>query len=260
MRPLLSLAVLVVLPACSDPAYDTSTPQRTVEAARKMLEDGRPDLLPTLIHLKPRDIRYDDGVTEASAINDVQRKTGEMLGQLWRVARKLRDRYPDEVKKDLAVAQGAVGRLGGGDRFGPMVRRLLTDPEGLIEDQSSRIEVEDLEDGTAAVSIDGEPAFGGALSMVETSDGWRFTIPVDLARGSGYWPDTRQEWAVIASMMLGIENSLKDFEGELDHDKFPTLRQASERAGRVVGESVVVQSVIYAYMKRKPAAPAAGGA
>lgn len=248
-----TLAMLAMQSGCADPLYDTSTPQKTVDAAKQMVVDGRPDLLPTLIHLKPRDITYDDGVTEASAIGDVQGKAGEMLAQLWRVATKLRDRYPAEVKKDLAIAVGA-GRARD-EQFGRLLRRFLTDPQGLVEEQSARFQVEDLEDGTASVSVDDAPAFGGTLSMIETSDGWRFTIPVDLARTSGYWPDTRHEWAVIASMMLGVENALKEFEDEIDDDKFPTLRQASERAGRVVGESVVVQSVIYAYMKR----PKTGG-
>lgn len=213
-----------------------------------MIEDGRPDLIPRLIHLEPRDIRYEDGVTEASAIEDVKRKTGEMLGQLWRVAGKLQERFPTEVSKESKLATAAASS--GGGRFGPLARRLLTDPMGLLDEQMLRFEVTDLGDGTAAITIDDEPAFGGTVAMVETSDGWRFTVPVQLARGSGMWPDTRHEWAVVASMMLGIENSLKDFERELDRGKFDSLREASERAGRIVGESVVAQSVIYAYMKR----------
>ncbi|MBL9149113.1 MAG: hypothetical protein JNM94_10515, partial [Phycisphaerae bacterium] len=88
-------------------------------------------------------------------------------------------------------------------------------------------------------------------SMIETDDGWRVTVPIELARQSGFWPETREEWAVVAYMMLGVENSLKDFERELDDGKFRTLRQASERIGRLIGESVVVQSIIYASMKQK---------
>ena len=41
-----------------------------------------------------------------------------------------------------------------------------------------------------------------------------------------------------------------DFERELDSGKFKTLQQATERIGRLLGESVVVQSVIYFSMKK----------
>jgi hypothetical protein len=58
---------------------------------------------------------------------------------------------------------------------------------------------------------------------------------------------------VIASLMLALENSLSMFEDEIDAGKFKTLDQASERVGRLLGESVVVQSVIYASMKGKDA-------
>jgi hypothetical protein len=56
---------------------------------------------------------------------------------------------------------------------------------------------------------------------------------------------------VLASLLLGVENSLTMFEKELDQGKFKTLDQASERVGRLLGESVIVQSVIYASMKGK---------
>jgi hypothetical protein len=65
---------------------------------------------------------------------------------------------------------------------------------------------------------------------------------------------------VVAAMMLGIENSLKDFERELDGNSFRSLRQASERVGRILAESVAVQSIIYAGMKRPRTAEGPGAA
>ncbi len=236
---------------CSDPLYDTATPFAALESARTMLADGRADLLPNLIHLQPRDITYADGVTEASAIEDVRRKTGDMLGRLMRVGSKLNERFPGEVAAEGAAASA----LAAGSRFGGVARRLLSDPRGLLDEQFARLEATDLGDGTAALEIDGEPAFGGTIMLVETREGWRFTVPIELARASGWWPDTREEWAVVAAMMLGIENSLRDFEREVDQGRFRTLRQASERAGRIVGESVAAQSIIYAFMKGKAGQP-----
>ena len=50
---------------------------------------------------------------------------------------------------------------------------------------------------------------------------------------------------------LGLDVSR--FKADLDAGKFKTLDQASERVGRLLGESVIVQSVIYASMKGKDA-------
>jgi hypothetical protein len=242
----LSSLVLFGLAGCSDPTYDTNTPQATLDSMQQMVADERTDLLPSLLHIEPRDIEFEDGVTEASAIEDVREKLSDMLAQLWRVARKLQREFPDEVQLEIMVTE-VESRDG---EFGEWFGKILADPFGVLREQGDRITVEDMQDGTAAVLIDDEPAFGGLVSMIETPDGWRITLPVEYAHSSEYWPQTRYEWSVIASMLLGIENSLSDFERELDRGEFRSLSHASERAGRLLGESVVVQSVIYAMMKR----------
>jgi hypothetical protein len=51
-------------------------------------------------------------------------------------------------------------------------------------------------------------------------------------------------------MMLAVENALKDFERDLNSGAIKNLDAASSRVGRLIGESVVAQSIIYAMMKR----------
>ena len=257
---LLSIAVV----ACSPPDYDTSTPQKVLDAMAKMVEDERADLLPTLVEIKARESqRFDDGVTEASAIGDVKQKLGETLGRLWRVSKKLRDRWPEQVAKELALARNAAmatAKSSGalrtpmdvattGSDIGDILSRVFSDPFAYITEQRQDLTAEDMSDGTGAILWKGEPLWQGAVTMIETKAGWRLTVPIEFVQESEYWPQTRHEWAVVAAMMLGIENSLKDFERELDAGKFRDLRHASERVGRLVGESVVVQSIIYASMK-----------
>ncbi len=236
-----------LLGGCSDPEFDSSTPQKALEAMREMVKQERADLLPTMIYAKARDITFDDGVTEASAIEDVRQRLGSMLSQLWRVTKKIRDRYPMEVEKELSLARDSAPQS-----FTDFFSRVIADPFGVIDEQSGRVVVEDLGDGTGTIMVDGKPIFGGIVGMIETRDGWRINIPIDLVQSSEFWPQTRQEWAVIAFMMLAIENSLTDFERELDRGGFPSLAQAAERAGRLIGESVGAQAIIYASMKRKP--------
>ena len=226
----------------------------------QMVRDGRPDLLPTMLFVEPRDLTFADGVTEASAIEDVKRKAGDMVAQLWRVSRKLKQRYPQEV--DALVGQG--GSWAAGQAGGDVVAKVVADPFGWLDANTSRLAVEDLGDGTATFSLDGKPVLGGVLTMAETKDGWRVTFPASLVRGSEYFPDTREEWAVVAYLLLAVENALADFEHEIDAGRFPTLQAAGDRAGRLVGESAAAQAVIYAMMQRnqpgkeKPKDPAAG--
>ncbi|MCH2144841.1 MAG: hypothetical protein MK082_06805 [Phycisphaerales bacterium] len=243
---LLLLGGILFAGGCSDPTYDTSTPQAAIDSMQAMLEDERPDLLPDLLYVEPRPITFDDGVTEASAIEDVRAKLSDMLAQLWRVARRLQSEFPDEVVEEGERTMVSFTDDAFGDWFGAV----LADPFAVLQEQRDRIVVEDMYDGTAAVLIDDDPAFGGFVSMIETPDGWRISLPVQYAQSSEFWPQTRYEWSVIASMLLGIENSLSDFESELNRGGFRSLAHASERAGRLLGESVIVQSVIYGMMKR----------
>ena len=190
---------------------------------------------------------FDDGVTEESAIGDVKGKLSDMLGQLGRVSRKLKERYA----KDLGRKKTELDRVSDRFGFGPVVERAVTDPFAFLDESRAKLTAEDLGDGTAALLYDDKPVAGGFVALVETGGGWRVTVPIELVQSNEYWPQTRHEWAVLASIMLGIENSLTMFESELDQGRFKTLDQASERVGRLLGESVIVQSVIYASMKDK---------
>lgn len=266
VRTFLALAALVVaavLPAgCADPEYDTATPEALLDSIQRAVRDGRPEDLPQFIEIAARDIEFEDGVTEASAIGDVKGKLSEMLGQLGRVSRKLKDRFEKDLSKAKTQAERVSDRFG----LGPIVERLVTEPFAVLDESRAKLEAEDLGDGTAALTYEGDPIAGGFVALVETSDGWRVTVPVELVQSNEYWPQSRHQWAVLASLMLGVENSLAMFETELDEGRFKSLDKATERVGRLLGESVVVQSVIYATMKdkdpgsgkvrQKPAAPA----
>lgn len=246
--PLAALLVLVLAAASACRGkkvgeYDTSSPDAALDAMRQMIVDGHAELLPQMVHLKAREVTFDDGVTEASAIGDVKAKAGEMLARLWRISVKIRERWPKQVERELRSAARAQG-------LEEVITTILIDPFASLDSQREHLAAEDMSDGTAALLWKGEPLLGGLVMLVETGEGWRVDVPVETIRGNRYWPDTRHEWAVIASMMLAIENSLKDFERELDSGRFKDLAQASSRVGRLVGESVVAQSVIYAMMKR----------
>jgi hypothetical protein len=244
---LLPVLAVILIQGCSRPDYDTSTPEAALDSAQKMVQDGNAEYLVDLIHIEPRDISFDDGVTEASAIGEVKGKLAELFGRLWTVATLLQEQFPDEVAKETDTALAEVEEEN--REFGDIAGRILANPFLFIDSYRDRVEVMDLGDGTAAVLYEDEPVFGGFLAMTETDEGWKFAVPTELVQTSEYWPQTRWEWSVVASMLLGIENSLEDFENEIRGRRFRSLDHAAERAGRFIGESVVVQGVIYAMMK-----------
>ena len=254
MRRGLLVLLMLALAACRKPAYDTSTPEATLDAVVSMVREGRVRELPALIDIPARDVTFDDGVTEASAIAEVKAKAGAMLERLVGVADRLRERFPKDVAREVKAASKKTST---GVR--EQLLAALGDPGAWISAQRPRLKATDLGDGTAALSYDGKPVLAGALTLTSTDDGWRLRVPVELARESPYWPDTRHEWSVIASMMLAVEHAIEDFQRDLDRGKITSLDMASSRVGRLVGESVAVQSIIYAAMKR-PEADAEGGA
>ena len=243
--PILACVLCAVL-GCKKPKFNTSTPEDMLDAATEMVVKNQAQYLPTLLDIPARDVTFDDGVTEASAIDEVKTKAGDMLARLVRVAGELRDRFPKQVEKEIKI----VLRKGRKASVRYIAIAAIADPATWITAQRALLSATDLGDETASLQFDGQPIFAGALTLTQTSDGWRVRFPVELVRSSKYWPDSREEWAVVASMMLAVENALKDFERDLNSGAIKNLDAASSRVGRLIGESVVAQSIIYAMMKR----------
>ena len=243
--PVLACVLSAAL-GCKKPKFNTSTPEDMLDAATEMVVKNQAQYLPTLLDIPARDVTFDDGVTEASAIEEVKTKAGDMLARLVRVAGELRDRFPKQVDKEIKIVLSKGRKASVRD----IAIAAIADPATWITAQRALLSATDLGDETASLQFDGQPIFAGALTLTQTSDGWRVRFPVELVRSSKYWPDSREEWAVVASMMLAVENALKDFERDLNSGAIKNLDAASSRVGRLIGESVVAQSIIYAMMKR----------
>lgn len=232
---------------CKKPKFNTSTPEDMLDAATEMVAQNHAEYLPTLLDIPARDITFDDGVTEASAIDEVKLKAGDMLARLVRVAGELRDRFPKQVDKEIKIVLGKGRNASVRD----IAVAAIADPATWLTAQRALLTATDLGDETAALNFDGQPIFAGALTLTQTAEGWRVRFPIELVRSSKYWPDSREEWAIVASMMLAVENALKDFERDLNSGSIKNLDAASSRVGRLIGESVVAQSIIYSMMKRE---------
>ena len=132
-------AAALALVGCADPTYDTSTPEALLDAVQKAVQEGRPEDLPQFIEISARDIEFEDGVTEASAIGDVKGKLSDMLGQLGRVSRKLKERFAKDLEKVQTQAEKVSDRFG----FGPIVERAVTDPFKVLDESRAKLTAED---------------------------------------------------------------------------------------------------------------------
>ncbi|MFB0985131.1 MAG: hypothetical protein QMB94_02460, partial [Phycisphaerales bacterium] len=140
----------LLLVGCGGADYDTSTPESVLVVAKEMVENGEADRLPELIDITPRDIAFEDGVTEASAIEEVKGKLSELLGRLWVVGEELQRQFPEETVGSLDEAVGMVNDATEGD-WTDVIGGFLADPFRFLEVQEDRVEILDLGDGTAAV-------------------------------------------------------------------------------------------------------------
>lgn len=247
------VAAALAFAGCEKEEYDQSSPEAAIDSMQKMVVDGRPERLVDLLHIEARDISFDDGVTEESAIDDVKEKTADLLAQLYNVSRKLNERYPNEVVEQTEFARSELGFI-----YGAALEKgmsdFLRDPFSFVREQRERITTIEMEDGDrsiAAILWDGEPALGEiGLQMVDVDGAWKIEFPIDMPPISGFRPETREEWRVVANIMLAFENSLRDFENALDNGHYHSLADASGAAGRMLGESAIIQGAIYAMMKR----------
>ena len=139
VRTLLSMLMLVALAACKRPAYDTSTPEAALDAAVAMVQQGQAKQLPALIEIEARDVTFEDGVTEASAIAEVKAKAGDMLARLLRVAQALRDRFPKDVDREVKAATRKSARS-----TRDFTVAILADPAAWLAAQRPRITATDL--------------------------------------------------------------------------------------------------------------------
>ncbi|HWB20786.1 MAG TPA: hypothetical protein VG711_10825 [Phycisphaerales bacterium] len=236
---IISFAFLVS--GCGRKEYDLSTPQATLDSIYEMVHEGDGKGLSQVLYIQAREITYADGVTEASAIHEVVDKVGDMLGRLYRTAKKIRDHYPDEIDNELV-------KVGENKRELDFLTRFMTDPFGLLDEQEKRVTVEDAGDGTADILLDGKPVMGIGMQMKQVDGRWKIVLPVEYLQE--FRPETREEWAVAAGLILSLDGALKDFENELDRGELRNLDQACRRAGRLLAERGFVQIYLYQAMKQ----------
>ncbi|TVQ31812.1 MAG: hypothetical protein EA376_07415 [Phycisphaeraceae bacterium] len=255
---LLGLAVLVS--GASDRpsrggAYDQSTPDAVLISALQMVEDGEVGRLTELIHADSDEMRA------------VLNRVGSLLQRLHVLADEIQTRFPDEVAEMRAKAESAAGANGGmqslfagapqrqrGGRGGPpwstaggggFLQPLLADPFAWIERNRTRMTVIQTADNTAAIMVDGKPAFGLGLTMRLEDDRWQVMLPLRLPFISRYMPQTREEWAIVASLVEVIDRAVDELAADVRAGRCRNIEAVAELAGEKAWMPVVMCVMAY---------------
>ncbi len=214
-------ALLVFSPDRPRPVYPASTPEDVLDAAVAMIEDGRPELLPTLIDAPSPEFR--------SVLN----RLGELLAGLRDLAQALEAKFPEQVAALRSAPPPAALSAGGAPELdeGALVR-LMADPFSWLVDTRDRLETTPLGEDGAAILVDGAPAFGLGVTMRRNESGqWRIVPPLGLPMLSRFMPQNRDEWSIVASMVTVVDNALRDLARDVRRGRCDSLDQAVQLAG-----------------------------
>ena len=243
--------------------YPQSTPDEVIASAFAMIEDARPHQLTDLIHADSDDMRA------------VLNRLGRLFKTLEDLAVAANNAFPKEVAELKAQAEqqqggGIFAALTNPPRDSAeqreqtnLVARILADPFGWLQRARDRITTIQTADNIAAVMIDGKPAFGLGLTMRLEDDRWQVMLPLRLPFISRYMPQTREEWAILASLVEVIDSAVDELAGDVRAGRCRDIEAVAELAGEKAWMPVVMCVMAYnramESRERSPGAPAVPG-
>jgi len=224
-------------------AYDRSSPDAILSAARGMVITGEAERLGELLYADS------DGMRELYA------RLGSVLGHLQDLALAINDRFPDEVAKIKAEAETAAksGRAFSllqelnparrtrprapagedGERFSRIIQAIAADPYAWLTDAEGRLTYTPIDDERMAVLWDKKPVLPPlGLVLQETQGQWSVVLPLaNLPMISRYLPQTPDEYSIWASLIQMVDNVVIDLEADVRTGKLQSLDALARRAG-----------------------------
>ena len=219
-RPLVLILACLVLGACSDDraGYSQATPEATIETAKLMVTQGRPERLQELIHARNDDERR------------MLMQAGVVMEDLQRLATTLLEAFPEEVEAMKARAREAVENgedkgllaqvmtsrrvdLGsGGDprqRINDAIMGIFVDPYSWLQDQEGRLSTLYVTDDTVMLAWDGVPLLQpfGITLREEADDKWYLVPPTAMPVIGKYAPKTKDEFTIIGQLLKSVHNT-----------------------------------------------------
>jgi len=238
----------VTLAGCSDPSFPQDTPEATIQTASRLIQDNNARKLPRLIDAESPDMRR------------LLDRVGVLLGNIQTLAAEAQRAFPEEAAKlrasaELAAKEQAknpkaqsglasiLGPMAGGQRNrGPdkareqaaqdLVKRLFTDPYAWLRDNSGRLTTTPLSEDAVGLMWDGKPIVPGiGITMIKRDGKWYFAIPQNVPVVSAYLPHDENGFKVWGSLVVIVDNTVKELIADLRAGRVRTLDELSRKAG-----------------------------
>jgi hypothetical protein len=130
-------------------------------------------------------------------------------------------------------------------QFQDFTTRLFSDPFGWLDTGAARLSVERIADDNAVMKFDKEPLLGGVLTIRKYGDRWWFVLPLNLPGVNQYTPQTRNEWAIVASLIKVIDNAMGELRDDVKGGKAANVQRVSELAGEKAFIPAAIVFVMY---------------
>lgn len=232
----------------------SGTPDELIASVFEAVDKGRPDLLPDLIYAPTPEFR---------AVLD---RVGVLFGSAQSLAVALSERFPTEVARlrgDAAgggaqallrsaqrgmqqAQQGGQGaRRGGGPEDGRFLVALLADPYGWLARSRERVSTIEIAADSAAVLVDGKPAFGVGLVLRRDNGRWWIDLPLQIPQVARYAPRTPEEHNILGFMVQSVDNAVIDLTKDVKAGKAASLEEASRLAGEKAFAPLIMCVIAY---------------
>jgi hypothetical protein len=252
--------------------YSQANPDDVLASARAMVENNDVHRLPDLFYAESKEMRR------------LLTQSGSVLRSLQALALELHRAFPEEIAAIRAQAEeaaqrgdatGFVGRMIGGQRGGaPMrigrrgnqrtvevgtspgdrrqafndsMKELFADPYGWLERSEGRLSTQYIADDMAAIMWDGKPAFGVGMLMKEEAGKWYLMLPTTFPGSGQLFPSTPEMWEIAGSLIVALDNAIKDTHREVRAGKHRSLQDLSHSVGEKA--ALPAMAIMYAYQR-----------
>jgi hypothetical protein len=248
----LVIAFLVFHFATQKKTYSQASPEDVLASMIQMVKDDNANRISDMIYADTPEMR--------SALS----RLGGLFGSLQNVGEAVNEKFPkdvaalrERVKKEAAAAGGQDGILAllqsarpptqrpgqaavprtAADRrarerqFQDIAARLMANPFEFLEEGANRLSVLKISDDTAVLRLDEQPLLGGILTMREREGRWWLMLPLNLPGVNQFAPQTKSEWAIIASLMKVGENTMNELAKDVRAGKAGTIDGVAQLAG-----------------------------
>lgn len=275
------VAAFGAVSGCRDKGYSQATPQDTLATARLMVEQGDARRLTELVYAESPDLRgfLDQAGDVLTSLADLGIAVQQAFPKQVADIRAEAEAAAKEGKATSFVAQvvglrtqaGRAARTPGDPAAAGGTQQLLdkmfmevaADPYAWLTRSAERVTLSPLTDDTAALLLDGKPALGVGVTLIQREGKWYFYLPVEILKAGHLYPDTPEKWEIAGCMLTVIDQAVTDMTADVRAGKARRL----EDVARAAGEKAVIPVIMtgFAYSKileadRKQRRAAAKGA